>query len=78
MWLQKAHRAGWVDVAVLRRVPMTVERLMHYPVYREGHLDTLLARVAPDERETLVVSALITAQAGALRASRQEGETCLL
>jgi len=69
---------GWVGVALLRRVPMTVERLMRYPVYREGHLDTLLARVAPHERDTLVVSALITAQAGALPAKRQEGEMCLL
>jgi len=57
---------------------MTIERLMHYPVYFEGHLDTLLARVAPGERNHLVMSALITAQAGALPAKRQEGEMCLL
>lgn len=78
MWLQKAQGAGWVEVTVLRRIPMTVERLKRYPVYREGYLDTLLARVAPHEQDTLVVSALITAQAGALPAAKQEGETCLL
>ena len=51
---------------------------MYYPVYSEGHLDTLLARVAPSERDHLVMSALITALAGEVPEPVQEENICLL
>ena len=78
MWLKKAQHAGFTNPVVRHRHPMTVERLMYYPVYSEGHLDTLLARVAPGERDHLVMSALITAQAGEVPEPVQEENICLL
>ena len=66
MWLEKAERAGFTELAVLRRQPMTVERLMRYPLYGEGLLDRLFAQVAPAARDHLVLSALIRAVPGGI------------
>lgn len=78
MWLETATYAGFVDLTVVRRRPMTVERLMRYPVYREGALDALFALVEPAQRDALVVSALITARPGAVPEQARPGSVCHL
>lgn len=57
---------------------MTVERLMRYPVYREGLLDSLFAQIAPAERDHLVLSALIQAVPGGVPVEREAGSCCAL
>ena len=47
MWLSFAQQAGFTDLQVLHQAPMTLSRLMRYPVYQEGLLDTLFAQVPP-------------------------------
>ncbi len=78
MWLKKAARAGFTDLRVLSRRPMTVERLRHYPVYREGLLDALFAKVAPQARDHLVLSVLIQAVPGGVPAEDEGGLSCPL
>jgi hypothetical protein len=67
VWLGKAGAAGFVDIGILSRRVMGEDRLPLYPVYREGGLDALFARVAPEERWRLVESATI----GAVKPHRQ-------
>ncbi len=57
---------------------MKLERLMRYPLYREGLLDRLLAQVAPAERDHLVLSALIRAVPGGIPVEGEEGSWCAL
>lgn len=78
MWLEKAQRAGFTDLMVLRRQPMTVRRLMHYPVYQEGLLESLFALVAPEQRDQLVLSALITARPGGMPTMAEQESACSL
>ncbi len=78
MWLEKAHCAGFTELVVVRREPMTAQRLMHYPVYQEGLLENLFGLVAPQQRDQLVESALICARAGGDPTGREQGESCAL
>jgi hypothetical protein len=78
VWLEKAERAGFTELSVLRRQPMTVERLKRYPLYHEGLLDPLLAQVAPAERDQLVLSALIRAVPGGVPVEGEAGAFCTL
>ncbi|GAC1654957.1 MAG: hypothetical protein NVS4B12_27200 [Ktedonobacteraceae bacterium] len=78
MWLEKAARAGFTHLVVVRRQPMTVQRLMHYPVYQEGLLENLFALVAPSQRDHLVASALISARAGGVPMPAEQANTCFL
>lgn len=57
---------------------MTVERLMRYPLYREGLLDRLFAQVAHTERDHLVLSALIRAVPGGVPVEGEGGSWCAL
>jgi len=61
VWLEKAQHAGFTKFKILRRQPMTVQRLMHYPVYQEGLLENLFVLVAPEQQDHLVESVLISA-----------------
>jgi hypothetical protein len=78
VWLETAARAGFVDLAVRRRRPMTVERLRRYPVYREGALDALFALVDPAQHDMLVMSALVTARRGDTPPPIAHGAVCHL
>ena len=78
MWLKQAERAGFTDLQVLSRRPMTVERLRRYPVYQEGLLDALFAQVAPEARDHLVLSVLIQAVPGGVPAEDEAGASCPL
>ena len=78
MWFKFAQRAGFTDIHVLNRQPMTVERLMRYPVYLEGLLDTLFAKVSPEARDHLVLSVLIRAVPGGVPAEDEGGTSCAL
>ncbi len=78
MWLEKAARAGFTDLVVVRRQPMTVQRLMHYPVYQEGLLENLFALVEPPQRDHLVETALISARAAGLPMQAEQASTCFL
>ena len=57
---------------------MTVERLMSYPLYREGLLDPLFAQVTHTERDHLVLSALIRAVPGGFPVEGEGGSWCTL
>lgn len=57
---------------------MTVERLMRYPIYREGLLDSLFAQIAPKERDHLVISALLRAMSGPIPLEGEVGTSCPL
>ena len=57
---------------------MTVERLRHYPVYREGLLDVLFAQVAPEVRDHLVLSVLIQAVPAGVPAEYEGVLSCLV
>jgi len=78
VWLRSAARAGFTDLQVLTRRPMTVERLRRYPLYEEGLLDALFAKVAPEERDHLVLSALIQAVPGGVPAEDEGSASCAL
>jgi Ni,Fe-hydrogenase I small subunit len=78
VWLEKAQCAGFTELLVVRRQPMTVQRLMHYPVYQEGLLKSLFALVAPEQRDQLVESALICARAGGVPRATEQGDSCSL
>ena len=78
MWLKQAERAGFTDLEVLSRRPMTVERLRRYPVYREGLLDALFAQVEPSMHDHLVLSALIQAVPGGVPVEDEAGASCPL
>jgi len=78
VWLKKAARAGFTDLQVLNRRPMTVERLRHYPVYQEGLLDAFFAQVALEVRDHLVLSVLIQAVPGGIPAEDEGDLSCPL
>ena len=78
MWLKKAARAGFTELQVLNQRPMTVERLRRYPIYQEGLLDALFAKVTPQARDHLVLSVLIQAVPGGVPAEDEEGLSCPL
>ncbi|GAC1350444.1 MAG: hypothetical protein NVSMB27_33030 [Ktedonobacteraceae bacterium] len=78
MWLEKAANAGFTDLVVVRRQPMTVQRLMHYPIYQAGLLEDLFALVEPSQRDHLVASALISARAGEVSTPVEQASTCFL
>ncbi|GAC1357496.1 MAG: hypothetical protein NVSMB38_39930 [Ktedonobacteraceae bacterium] len=78
MWLEKAERAGFIDVTVLRRQPMTIERLTRYPIYQEQSMKNLLAQVAPTQRDSLVEVALIVAHPGTTSMTIEAQQVCPL
>lgn len=51
---------------------------MRYPIYQEGLLDALFAKVAPQARDHLVLSVLIQAVPGGVPAEDEEGLSCPL
>jgi len=78
VWLEKAERAGFINVTVIRRQPMTVERLTRYPIYQEQSMKNLLAQVEPAQRDSLVEVALIVAYPGNTSLTREALQTCSL
>jgi hypothetical protein len=76
VWLRSAARAGFTELQVLHRRPMTVKRLRHYPVYQEGLLDAFFAQVAQEARDHLVLSVLIQAVPGGIPALDEGGLSC--
>jgi hypothetical protein len=78
VWLEKAERAGFVDVTVVRRQPMTVERLSRYPIYQEPSMKNLLAQVEPAQRDSLVEVALIVAYPGDISTRLEAPQVCSL
>jgi len=78
VWLEKAQCAGFTELVVVRRQPMTAERFMHYPIYLEGYLHDILALVTPEQRDHLVESALICARAGGVPTATEQGNSCSL
>jgi hypothetical protein len=78
VWLEKAQRAGFTDLLVLRRQPMTIHRLMPYPVYQEGLLENLFALLPPEQHDHLVLSVLIAARSGGVPRTAEQGDTCSL
>jgi len=78
VWLEKAERAGFINVTVVRHQPMTVERLTRYPIYQEQSMKNLLAQVEPAQRDFLVEVALIVAHPGNTSMLREGQQTCSL
>ncbi|GAC1460258.1 MAG: hypothetical protein PVSMB2_20120 [Ktedonobacteraceae bacterium] len=78
MWLEKAENAGLINVTVVRRQPMTVERLTRYPIYQEQSMKNLLAQVEPAQRDLLVEVALIVAHPGNIPTTIEAQQVCSL
>lgn len=78
MWLEKAERAGFIDITIVRRQLMTVERLTRYPIYQEQSMKNLLAQVEPAERDSLVEVALIVAHPGTGLSAPDAQQMCSL
>jgi hypothetical protein len=78
VWLEKAQCAGFTELVVVHRQPMTVQRLMHYPVYQEGLLESLFALVTLEQRDQLVESALICARTSGVLTATEQGDCCSL
>ncbi len=51
---------------------------MRYPVYREGLLDALFAKVSPEARDHLVLSVLIRAVPGGVPVEDEGGTSCAI
>jgi arsenite methyltransferase len=64
-FVEKVERAGFTDIQVLERRPMSVDDAALYPLFTEELLDQIRALVPIDRQDELAIAVVLTAQLAA-------------
>jgi arsenite methyltransferase len=61
-FVEKVERAGFTDIQVLERRPMSVDDAALYPLFTEELLDLIRALVPIDRQDELATAVVLSAQ----------------
>jgi arsenite methyltransferase len=63
-FVQKLEKAGFVDIAVRHREPVSVDDCALYPLFTDDLLELMRRLIAADKQDNVATSVVITARLG--------------